>query len=138
MSQNIEQHELYENARYRIKQKKRLYFHFIVFLVGSVFLIVLNKIFNVGENIVEDWFVFAILLWFFLLILHFINVFINKKFMDRNWERKQIEKLVQKQELKIGELEKEVVNEMRLKIEADQYAAELKKKESKTNNLHQE
>ena len=43
MSQNIEQHELYENARYRIKQKKRLYFHFIVFLVGSVFLIILNK-----------------------------------------------------------------------------------------------
>lgn len=138
MSQNIEQHELYENARYRIKQKKRLYFHFIVFLVGSVFLIVLNKIFNVGENIVEDWFVFAILLWFFLLILHFINVFITKKFMDRNWERKQIETLVQKQKLKIAELEKEVVNEMRLKIEADQYAAELKKKESQTNNLNQE
>lgn len=138
MSQNIEQHELYENARYRIKQKKRLYFHFIVFLVGSVFLIVLNKIFNIGENIVEDWFVFAILLWFFLLILHFINVFITKKFMDRNWERKQIETLVQKQKLKIAELEKEVVNEMRLKIEADQYAAELKKKESQTNNLNQE
>jgi amino acid permease len=138
MSQNIEQHELYENARYRIKQKKRLYFHFIVFLVGSVFLIILNKIFNVGENILEDWFVFGILLWFFLFILHFINVFITKKFMDRNWERKQIEKLVKKQEIKIAELEKEVVNEMRLKIEADQYAAELKKKETQTNNLNQE
>ena len=58
--------------------------------------------------------------------------------MDRNWERKQIETLVQKQKLKIAELEKEVVNEMRLKIEADQYAAELKKKESQTNNLNQE
>jgi len=138
MSQNIEQHELYENARYRIKQKKRLYFHFIVFLVGSVFLIILNKIFNVGENILEDWFVFGILLWFFLFILHFINVFITKKFMDRNWERKQIEKLVKKQEIKIAELEKEVVNEMRLKIEADQYAAELKKKKTKKNNLNQE
>ena len=138
MSQNIEQHELYENARYRIKQKKRLYYHFIVFLVGSVFLIILNKIFNVGENILEDWFVFGILLWFFLFILHFINVFITKKFMDRNWERKQIEKLVKKQEIKIAELEKEVVNEMRLKIEADQYAAELKKKETQTNNLNQE
>ena len=58
--------------------------------------------------------------------------------MDRNWERKQIEKLVKKQEIKIAELEKEVVNEMRLKIEADQYAAELKKKETQTNNLNQE
>ena len=99
---------------------------------------ILNKIFNVGENILEDWFVFGILLWFFLFILHFINVFITKKFMDRNWERKQIEKLVKKQEIKIAELEKEVVNEMRLKIEADQYAAELKKKETQTNNLNQE
>ena len=51
MSQNIEQHELYENARYRIRQKKRLYFHFVVFLVGSVFLIILNKILNVGDTI---------------------------------------------------------------------------------------
>jgi len=138
MSQNIEQHELYENARYRIKQKKRLYFHFIVFLVGSVFLIILNKILNVGENIVEDWFVFAILLWFFLFILHFINVFFTKKFMDRNWERNQIEKLVKKQELKIAELEKEVANEVRLTIEGDQYDAALKKKENQTNNLNKE
>jgi len=138
MSQNIEQHELYENARYRIKQKKRLYFHFIVFLVGSVFLIILNKILNVGENIVEDWFVFAILLWFFLFILHFINVFITKKFMDRNWERNQIEKLVKKQELKIAELEKEVANEASLTIEGDQYDAALKKKENQTNNLNKE
>ena len=63
-------------------------------------LIILNKIFNVGENILEDWFVFGILLWFFLFILHFISVFITKKFMDRNWERNQIEKLVKKQEIK--------------------------------------
>ena len=42
-----EQHELYENARKRINQKKRLYQHFVVFLIGSVFLIILNKFLNV-------------------------------------------------------------------------------------------
>lgn len=31
------QHELYEYARRRMKQKKRLYFHFILFFVGSIF-----------------------------------------------------------------------------------------------------
>lgn len=134
----IEQHELYENARYRVKQKKRLFFHFIVFLVGSVFLIILNKIFKVGENYVEDWFVWAILLWFFLFILHVINVFITKKFMGRDWERAQIDKLVKKQELKIAQLDKELANEMRLKIEADQYAEELKKKNNQENNINQE
>ena len=34
-----EQHEKYEYARKRIKQKKRLYYHFILFLVGSLFFI---------------------------------------------------------------------------------------------------
>jgi amino acid permease len=137
MSQNIEQHELYENARYRIRQKKRLYFHFVVFLVGSVFLIILNKILNVGENIIEDWFVWAILLWFFLFVLHFINVFITKRFMDRTWERKQIEKLVKKQELKIAELDKEVQKDFALKSKNELPTTETKKKEDTQNNPSQ-
>lgn len=121
-----EQHELYENARNRIKQKKRLYFHFIVFLVGSVFLIVLNKILNVWEQ--YDWFVWVILIWLFLFILHVINVFVTNKFMNTEWERKQTEKLVLKQELKIAKLEKELANEAKLKAESEQYASEVKKK----------
>ncbi|MBP8792129.1 MAG: 2TM domain-containing protein [Lutibacter sp.] len=124
-----EQHELYENARYRIKQKKRLYFHFILYLVGSVFLIILNKIFNVGETILVDWFQWAILLWTFLLILHFINVFITKRFMDRNWERIQIDKLVKKQEVKIAQLEKELEKNTTLKLENTPNESELKKNE---------
>ncbi|PKP12992.1 MAG: hypothetical protein CVU08_07630 [Bacteroidetes bacterium HGW-Bacteroidetes-3] len=111
------QHELYENARNRAKQKKRLYFHFVVFLVGSVFLIALNKIFNVGENIVSDWFVWAITLWFFFFVLHFINVFVTNRFMGKEWERAQTEKLVRKQELKIAELEKEIKSNYALKYE---------------------
>ena len=115
MKQSIEQHELYENARYRIKQKKRLYYHFILFLVGSVFLIALNKIFNVGESIMQDWFVWAILGWFFLFVLHAVNVFITKRFMNRDWERKQIEKLIEKQEIRIAELQKHLEKEAELK-----------------------
>ena len=111
------QHELYENARNRAKQKKRLYFHFVVFLVGSVFLITLNKIFNVGENILSDWFVWAITLWFFFFVLHFINVFVTNRFMGKEWERAQTEKLVRKQELKIAELEKEIKSNYALKYE---------------------
>lgn len=129
MSNNTEQHELYENARYRVKQKKRLYFHFILYLVGSVFLIILNKIFDVGISFMEDWFQWAILFWTFLLILHVINVFVTKKFMDRNWERIQIEKLVKKQELKIAQLGKELEKDTKLKLENNQSESELKKNE---------
>ena len=125
-----EQHELYENARTRIKQKKRLYVHFVLFLVGSVFLIVLNKVLNVGEAFMEDWFVWAIVLWLFFWVLHFINVFFTNRFMGKEWERKQTDKLVLKQELKIAKLEKEIIRESELKIESEQYAAELKKRKT--------
>lgn len=126
-----EQHELYENARNRIKQKKRLYYHFIVFIIGSVFLIVLNKFLNVWEQ--YDWFVWAIFIWLFLFILHFINVYVTNRFMNTEWERKQTEKLVLKQEAKIAKLEKEVVREAKLKAESEQYTAEVKKKNQLPN-----
>lgn len=131
-----EQHELYENARIRIKQKKRLYLHFIVFLVGSVFLIVLNKFLKVWEQ--YDWFVWAILIWLFFWILHFINVFVTNKFMNKAWEHKQIEKLVLKQEHKITKLEKEIAREANLKAESEQYTSTIKKKEQLPNTSENE
>ncbi|MFT5791542.1 MAG: hypothetical protein ACI9LI_000878, partial [Saprospiraceae bacterium] len=45
-----EQHELYENARKRTKQKKRLYLHFVVFVVGSVFLFIMDRVLGIGEG----------------------------------------------------------------------------------------
>lgn len=123
-----EEFELYENAKKRIKQKKRLYFHFILFLVGSVFLIVLNKLLKVGEP--HDWFVWAIIGWFFLFLFHVINVFITNKFMGKEWTDRQTEKLVLKQEAKIIKLEK--------KIEKEQFSPELKETENTENSTTQE
>ena len=102
----IEQHELLENAQKRIKQKKRLYSHFVIFLIGSVFLILINKILNYGEE--YDWFIWAITAWAFLFVLHAFNVFITSKFMGQQWEREQREKLVAKQKQRIAELQREV------------------------------
>ncbi|NOR27039.1 MAG: hypothetical protein GQ540_00755 [Lutibacter sp.] len=129
-----EQHELYENARSRVQQKKRLYVHFVVFLVVSVFLIVLDKIFNIDEKLFANWFIWVITLWFFFLVLHFINVFFTNRFMGKEWERKQTDKLILKQELKIAKIEKGIVHEAKLKAESEQYSDELKKKETPQDN----
>ena len=102
---DLEQHELVENAQKRISQKKRLYTHFVVFLVGSVFLILINKILKYGQE--YNWFIWAITFWAFLFVLHIFNVFITNKFMGKEWERLQREKLVQKQKNRILEIEKE-------------------------------
>ncbi|MBT8237238.1 MAG: 2TM domain-containing protein [Croceitalea sp.] len=110
----IEQHELLENAHKRIKQKKRLYLHFVIFLIGSVFLILVNKIFKYGEE--YDWFLWAITAWGFLFVIHIINVFVTQKFMGLAWERQQREKLVLKQKQRIAELQKEIETDFPLSI----------------------
>jgi len=103
---DIEQHELLENAQQRIKQKKRLFSHFVIFLIGSVFLVLINKILKQGES--YDWYIWAITTWAFLFVIHAFNVFVTHQFMGKDWERKQRENLVAKQKIRIAELQKEI------------------------------
>jgi len=103
---NLEQHDLLESAHARIKQKKRLYEHFVIFLIGSVFLVLINKILKFGVE--YDWFIWAITIWAFLFVIHVVNVFVTQKFMGKDWERQQREKLVLKQKEKIAALQKEI------------------------------
>lgn len=112
---DLEQHELLENAQKRISQKKRLFTHFVVFLVGSVFLIGINKILKYGQE--YNWFIWAITFWAFLFVLHIFNVFVTTKFMGKEWERSQREKLVEKQKQRIAKLEREL--EVPTMIETD-------------------
>ncbi len=68
-----EQLELIRNAEKRIKQKKRLYIHFVIFLIGAVFLILANTVLGIGQDITFlgiDWFVYAILIWLFLQVIY--------------------------------------------------------------------
>jgi len=95
-----EQLELIQNAQHRIKQKKRLYIHFVIFLIGSVVLILSNVVLGIGKDNTFfgiDWFVFAILIWLFLLLYHTFNVFVTHKFMGKEWEQKQLDKLIAQQ-----------------------------------------
>ena len=103
---DIEQHEQLEYAHKRIRQKKNLYVHFVLFLIGSIFLVLINKILKYGEE--YNWFVWAITFWAFLFAVHLVNVFVTQKFMGIDWERKQREKLVEKQRHRIRELQKEI------------------------------
>ncbi|AOW08365.1 2TM domain-containing protein [Flavobacterium gilvum] len=99
-------HEQYEYARNRIKQKKRLYYHFVFFMLASIFLITGAYFFNSGLNI--HWCIWGITLWAFFFVLHFIKVFITDRFMNKNWERDQIERLVALQQKKIAKLQSKI------------------------------
>lgn len=102
MNPNLD-HELYEKARKRTKQKKRLYFHFVFFLVGSVFLVVLNKVVKFHEEL--DWYVWGILIWLFFVVTHAIRVLVMNRFFGKEWERVETEKLIERHERKVAKLE---------------------------------
>lgn len=107
---DLEQREMYEYARRRTIQKRRLFQHFVVFLVGAVLLIIINVVIGYREDwkpFGYNWFVWAILIWSFLFFVHLLNVWVINSFMGKEWEQKHIEKLVRKQKEKIEQLELE-------------------------------
>ncbi len=108
---DYEQKELYEYARSRTRQKKNLFRHFVIYLIGAVFLIILNVVIGYQEDFKPlgyNWFVWAVLLWTLIFLVHFFNVFIVNSFMGKEWETKQVDKLVKKQKEKIARLQEKV------------------------------
>lgn len=110
-----DQREQYDYARKRVIQKKNLMRHFITFLVGCVLLIIINPILGYGnEFFFQDWFIWAILIWTFVFLIHLLNVFLIHSFMGKEWEDRQVEKLKVRQAEKIAELQKKVDIELPL------------------------
>lgn len=111
---DTEQREMYEYARKRALQKRRLFQHFVIFLVGAVLLIVLNVVIGYREDFKPlgyDWFVWAILIWTFFFLIHMLNVLVIDSFMGKEWEQRQLDRLVRKQRDRIEEMQKKVERE---------------------------
>ncbi len=112
---DTEQREQYEYARSKISQKKNLMRHFIFFLAGSVLFIILDAFLKVGIDFLgEGWYVWAILIWAFIFLIHSLNVFLLNTFMGKEWEDRQLEKLKAKQVDRIAELREKVALEFSL------------------------
>ena len=119
-----EQLELIQNAQRRVTQKKRLYIHFVIFLIGSLFIILLNLALGFGKEfkpLDTDWFVFAILIWLFFLLYHTFNVFVTHKFMGKAWEQKQLNKLVVQQQRRIDTLKAKFEKDETLMAQSEAY-----------------
>ena len=59
-----QQLELFQNAQRRVKQKRRLYVNFVMFLIGALLLVVAN----IGLGIAKDFKIFE-LDWFVIAII---------------------------------------------------------------------
>ncbi len=121
--QEAEQREQYEYARTRILQKKGLLSHLIYFIAGSIILAVINLALGIGKEfpfIGYHWFVWAIVIWAFLLLTNVFNVFVKNRFMGKEWENLQLEKLKKLQEVKIASLEKQAKKEVLVAQESEE------------------
>ncbi len=130
-----EQLELFQNAQRRVKQKRRLYVHFVLFLIGALLLVIANIGLGIAKDfkIFElDWFVIAIIVWLFIFLYHVLNVFIINKFMGKEWEKQQLDKLVTEQQLRIEKIKSQLKKEAPHIAESEVYQEELKAKVKKS------
>ena len=108
---DYEQRELYEIARRRTREKKRLFQHFVAFLIGAVLMILLNVVIGYKVDLKPfgyNWFVWGVLIWAVIFFIHFLNVLVVNSFMGRDWEDKHIDRLVKKQKDRIAQLQQKV------------------------------
>lgn len=109
----LQQHELFEKAQRRISQKKRLYYHFVLFVLGNAFAWLIHFLGYAQQNEpFTDWHIYLLFFWGFFFLLHLVNVFITQPFLGKDWERKQREKLVNLQKQRIEEIRQEVENQL--------------------------
>lgn len=107
MEQDVK--KLYAYARQRIRQKKKLLFHFVLFLCGCLLMFVEAGLIEMGFHI--HWYIGIASIWFLILILHFVKVYFKDRFMNKDWENEQIERLVSKQKNRIQQLESKIQTE---------------------------
>ena len=117
-----DQLELIKNAQSRIRQKKKLYYHFIVLILGCSCLFVANKFIGLGKQFTfleKDWYVFAIILWIALFTYHVINVFILNPFLGKSWEENQLQKLMALQQKRIEKIKTNLIENETLMAKND-------------------
>ena len=122
--------ELYKEAQKRIKRKKSLYSHFSIFIISALSFYIANVYFEIGKNIVIlsiNWHAIITFIWLILLIYHFTKVFLFPIFMNKEWEEKQINKLIKKQKTKINEIKKEMLEELKVKASSELLESSIKK-----------
>ncbi len=102
-----QEYRMYDYAKSRVKQKRLLLFHFILFIIGSILMFCINN-FVQDPVVVGHWWMWAVSVWAVLLLIHVVNVVFVERFMNRAWQDREIKRLIDLQRRKIDELRKTV------------------------------
>ncbi|MEJ6697954.1 MAG: dihydrofolate reductase [Flavobacteriaceae bacterium] len=122
---NEDQIALIEYAQNRIRSKKRLFFQFSIMIIGLISILTYNLIFEFKKDIILfefPWSYWLCSTWFFLFFIHLFNIYVTNKFMGKKWEKNQMKKLVNKQQIKIAEIKTELEKEARIIAESQLFS----------------
>lgn len=120
-----EQIALIEYAQDRIKSKKRLFYHFSLMIIGCSSMLSANLLFEFKSNYIFfdfPWSYWVCFIWLALILYHVFNVYITNNFMGKKWEKDQMKKLVNEQQIKIAEIKAELEKEARIIAESELYS----------------
>lgn len=122
---NDDQLALIEYAQARIKSKKKLFYHFSFFIVGSITFLLANLVFDYKSDLAlleYQWSYWVCSLWLIIFIFHLFNVYVTNKFIGKKWEKEQLKKLIELQQIRISELKAELEKEARIIAESELYS----------------
>jgi hypothetical protein len=91
MSTGMSEEEIYRQARKTVEEKKGFYIHLAVYICVNILLVI---IWAVPGGRGYPWFFWPLGGWGIGLLFHFLGVFVFSRPSD--WERKQIEKEVER------------------------------------------
>jgi hypothetical protein len=94
----------YQRAAKRVKELKGFYRHVRIFVVVNLFLFILkSKLLHFylpvdfpTEDYFYDWIYGNLLVWLVILAIHGLFLFRNKITIFKKWEKRQIEKYIEK------------------------------------------
>lgn len=93
----IEEKELLELAKKRVKELKDFYIHLFIYVIG-VTIYVLKTYYGVPFNFFPiryiNWFVMAI--WTFFLAMQAFQIFFSEIVFGKKWEQKKIKEILSK------------------------------------------
>lgn len=93
----IEEKELLELAKKRVKKIKDFYIHLFIYVIGAT-VFVLKTYFSVPFNFIPvryiNWFVMSI--WTFFLVVQAVQLFFNEVVFGKKWEEKKIQNFIKK------------------------------------------
>jgi hypothetical protein len=90
---NENEQTAYQRAHQRVQELKSFYSHIIVYIIGNLGLFLINILTTPGNL----WFVWALLGWGIGLGLHAFWVFGGDRLFGKDWEDRQIRKIMEKE-----------------------------------------